>query len=44
MILRNARCNDKDTLCTTDLKLLTYVTLNNTVPTSQKTRRLHYKD
>ena len=32
------------TLCTTDLKLLTYVTLNNTVPTSQKILRLHYKD
>lgn len=31
------------TLPTIDLKLLTYVTLN-TVPTSQKTLRLHYKD
>jgi hypothetical protein len=32
------------TLRTTDLKLLIYVTLNNTVHTSQKTLRLHYKD
>lgn len=31
-------------LRTTDLKLLTYVALNNTVPTSKKTLRLHYKD
>jgi hypothetical protein len=31
-------------LSTTDLKLLIYLTLNNTVPTSKKTLRLHYKD
>jgi len=31
------------TLPTIDLKLLIYVTLN-TVPTSQKTLRRHYKD